>query len=32
MARPDPGGAAQAVAWLLGAAAIGVRGKVLDLR
>lgn len=32
MAQPDPAGAAQAIAWLLGNDAIGVRGKVLDLR
>ncbi|HEY6941145.1 SDR family NAD(P)-dependent oxidoreductase [Dokdonella sp.] len=32
LAQPDPAAAAQAVAWLLGADAIGVRGKVLDLR
>jgi hypothetical protein len=32
MAQPDPAGAAQAIVWLLGRAAIGVRGNVLDLR
>ncbi|MDR2013226.1 MAG: SDR family NAD(P)-dependent oxidoreductase [Rhodanobacter sp.] len=32
MAQPDPAHAAQAVAWLLGADAACMRGKVLDLR
>ncbi|HEU4664672.1 MAG TPA: SDR family NAD(P)-dependent oxidoreductase [Dokdonella sp.] len=32
LAQPDPAEAAQAVAWLLGSDATGVRGKVLDLR
>jgi len=32
MAQPDPAVAAQAIVWLLGRAAIGVRGKLLDLR
>lgn len=30
--HPEPAYAAQAIAWLLGADAIGARGKVLDLR
>ena len=32
LAHPDPLHAAQAVTWLLGPGATGVRGKVLDLR
>ncbi|GAA0721937.1 SDR family NAD(P)-dependent oxidoreductase [Dokdonella soli] len=32
LAHPDPAHAARAIAWLLGAGASGVRGKVLDLR
>jgi NAD(P)-dependent dehydrogenase (short-subunit alcohol dehydrogenase family) len=32
LAHPEPAYAAQAIAWLLGGSAAGVRGKVLDLR
>lgn len=32
LAHPDPAHAAQAVTWLLGTAAMPLRGKVLDLR
>jgi len=32
LAHPDPAHAAQAVAWLIGSAALPARGKVLDLR